>query len=68
LKTATSRAWGTWNRLGDLLGSLTYFGQCARCGVQFMSTHELVYVLDGSKHCERCGRALARPPWNGGVS
>lgn len=45
--------------LGDLLGTLRYFGQCARCGSQFMSTHDRVYVdprpaYSHVLYCERC--------------
>ena len=45
--------------LGDLLGPLHYFGACAKCRRQFMSTHDRVYVdpRDGYSHvhyCDRC--------------
>ncbi len=30
--------------MGDYLGSLSYMGSCCGCGVQFMSTHDVVFV------------------------
>jgi len=40
--------------IGTYVGGGSYFGKCACCGSQFMSTHDLVAVIDGEKHCPRC--------------
>ena len=40
--------------LGDVLGSLRYFGQCPTCWTQHMSTHDRVLVTDAGLICSRC--------------
>lgn len=40
--------------LGDLLGSLSYLGACARCRGQFMSTHERVSPTPAGCLCAKC--------------
>ena len=40
--------------LGDYVGSGSYFGACAACGRQFMSTSERIAVIGISKHCLKC--------------
>ncbi len=49
----------TLTYLGNLLGSLTYLGQCRPCGSQFMSTREMVARVNGETLCERCARKAA---------
>lgn len=45
--------------LGDVLGSLRYFGQCPDCGSQHVSTHDRVLVRGHELVCERCARKAA---------
>jgi hypothetical protein len=33
---------------------LPYFGQCFKCGLQFMSDRDRLYHADHVKFCERC--------------
>jgi formylmethanofuran dehydrogenase subunit E len=41
--------------LGDVLGPLRYFGACFRCGSQFMSTRDQVWMLpSGRLICKHC--------------
>lgn len=40
--------------LGDVIGCLSYFGACAWCRVQFMSTHDRMAVINGQHVCARC--------------
>lgn len=48
--------------LADLLGSLTYLGQCFRCGVQFMSVNTYVYLCkQGARHCRSCSERSTLP-------
>lgn len=54
--------------LGNLIGGSSYFGQCSRCGTQFMSTHDRV-VEDPNNPlaphrpyaCERCAPSVTLP-------
>lgn len=56
--------------LGDVIGSGRYFGHCISCHIQFMSTHDRVWVgNDGSRACsEACARKWSarhagKPDW-----
>lgn len=49
----------TAQALGDVIGGGRYFGKCAACGSQFMSTHDRVVVIDGELHCVKCVRVAA---------
>lgn len=40
--------------LGDVLGSLRYFGRCAQCRMQFLSVRDRVAVVDDRLICARC--------------
>lgn len=47
-------------QLGDLLGSLRYFGKCFICGIQFMSTSDTLYLVNGTKRCPKCKDVLTK--------
>lgn len=40
--------------LGDLIGGMSYFGCCARCGRQFMSSHDRVWSHNENFYCPHC--------------
>lgn len=48
--------------LGNVVGGSSYFGACAKCGSQFMSTHDRVVVLKNERgayvgmKCEKCAK------------
>jgi hydrogenase maturation factor HypF (carbamoyltransferase family) len=46
----------TRKTLGDLLGSLQYFGHCTDCRTQFMSVHDIVFQRHHSSDilCQKC--------------
>lgn len=41
--------------LGNLIGGSSYFGACAVCRSQFVSTRDVVYLRNHERLCVRCG-------------
>jgi len=48
----------TLRTLGNVIGGSAYFGKCAGCGAQFMSTHDRVAIVNGQRFCLRCCAGL----------